>query len=124
MSGHPTVGHRGVSPSAIDELADAVGVDGAIEVIDAYVEWIDGYIRDVRDLESLGAAAHALRSTGKVLGLDALADHCEKTDLAIIGGTPVDVAEGVARLRALAAEALPYLQDGLRRLGERRATPP
>lgn len=113
-----------VSSEAIDDLVGTIGVQGTIEVIETYVEWIDVCLRDLRDTESLGVAAHALRSTGRILGLVALAEYCERTDMAIVAGAPVDLEESMPRLRELARGALPFLNGHLQRLSTQREAMP
>ncbi|MDR3417381.1 MAG: Hpt domain-containing protein [Nevskia sp.] len=106
-----------IAAEAMEELEQSIGADGAAEVIEAYIEWAVAIAgRAIPDAEALGRAAHALRSSARMLGLRSLADFCEEIDAALKRGDAVDVAAGVVHIRALVAEALPFLRSNLARL--------
>lgn len=98
-------------PEPIQTLRSSLGTDGAVIVINSYLDWVAEILeRNLADAAALRDVAHALRPSSEMLGLGELAACCREIALRLKEGALPDVAGEAARVRALMTDGMPLLQ--------------
>lgn len=104
--GEPVSGDRSVDRGTIDRLVGELGGRGIVTgLIDTFIDELDGRIEAISaapDRRAAQRAAHALKSSARLLGADALADACRAIEQGEDGD--VDLVAVAGSVRAELAE--------------------